>query len=652
MKTSKMQWVGAWIILFFLPFALQAQLSVSSGYTATQLAEILTGSGVTITNATFINPGGVSAGVFSNGSTTNIGLDEGVLLTSGNINIAPGPNDQPNASYNTNAPGDTDLNGLIPSYTTYDACILEFDLASTGDHVTFRYVFASEEYEEYFCTSYNDVFAFFVDGPNPGGGNYNNYNIALIPGTTTPVSINNLGPGTCNGVNNSTYYNNNNGGATIQYDGFTDVLTAEIDLVRCQTYHFRLAIADAGDHILDSGVFLEAGSFNSNDILATADVTHPSCPGFSDGAIELTIAGGVGPYEILWDNGSIGEDLINIPQGGYSVIVTDADGCTETYDFTLTDIPDNEAPVMVCQDLVVITLHENGSSTILPQDLDDGSFDNCGIASYTASQTTFTCDDVGDLVVTLFITDLYGNMGACDISVIVKNPPNFVVDLGPYCVPVYYGYDPMACTEITATVTGGTPPYSYEWNGISGTSFIDVCPTTTTVFNLEVSDANGCTITASKMVEVVDVHCGNKGDKVLVCHVPPGEPENEHNICISPNAVPAHLAIGDYLGPCGYVPCSYMPINAQRVNSLDYLISVAPNPTRGAFTVFIREDAPSEPVQLMVLDASGREVFSTPWQPVRNEVEMDVYTPFPAGLYTLQIRFSNGERGAVRFAKF
>jgi hypothetical protein len=109
-------------------------------------------------------------------------------------------------------------------------------------------------------SSYNDVFGFFVDGVN----------IALIPGTSTPVSINNVNCGNpynpLGGSNCSLYNNNdlNDGGPlfNIEYDGFTDVFVASVLNLSSGTHHMKLAIADAGDTALDSAVFLKAGSFS------------------------------------------------------------------------------------------------------------------------------------------------------------------------------------------------------------------------------------------------------------------------------------------------------------------------------------------------------------------------------------------------------
>ena len=189
-------------------------------------------------------------------------FNSGIILTSGNANFAENNNTQDGATGNNGVAGDSDLNALIPQ-STFDATVLEFDFVSTGGDVFFNYVFASEEYNEYTNTTFNDVFAFFLDGAN----------IALIPGTSTPVSINSVNGGNPLGVgaSNPALFNNNDlndGGPffTIEYDGLTDAFTAQFLGLTAGTHHIKLAIADAGDSSLDSAVFIQAGSFSDTPI--------------------------------------------------------------------------------------------------------------------------------------------------------------------------------------------------------------------------------------------------------------------------------------------------------------------------------------------------------------------------------------------------
>lgn len=232
----------------------QAQITVDSSKTIQQLvSDVLLGSGVAVSNITY-NGNSAAIGYF-NGTNSNLGLDSGIVLTSGNISGVPGPNNSGSTSTSWYGPGDSDLDGLTTA-TTEDASVLEFDFIPASAKVKFRYVFGSEEYMEWAGSSFNDVFGFFISGPGITG----NPNIALIPGTSTPVTINNV-----NLITNLSYYVDNETpmGLTVQYDGFTTVLEAEITVIPCEMYHIKIAVADAGDAAYDSGVFLEAGSFES-----------------------------------------------------------------------------------------------------------------------------------------------------------------------------------------------------------------------------------------------------------------------------------------------------------------------------------------------------------------------------------------------------
>lgn len=249
--------------------------TVVNNTNATQLAQSLAGNGVTVDTA-WLNCNNAGSGSFINAPGA-LGIKDGVILTTGKVsNVNNDPSFFPAYSdQQLGGVGDSHLNALLSSmgetYVTYDACVLEFDIQVLGDSLTFNYAMGSEEYNEYVCGAYNDVFGFFISGPNPVGPNYNSQNVALIPGTNTPVAINTVnngsvgvlgggGTGICD-LSNSSYFNGPI--PSIVYDGNTVVLQAKSLTVPCQTYHFKLAIADGGDDNFDSGVFLEAGSFQS-----------------------------------------------------------------------------------------------------------------------------------------------------------------------------------------------------------------------------------------------------------------------------------------------------------------------------------------------------------------------------------------------------
>ena len=189
-----------------------------------------------------------------------IGLNSGIILTSGRALNADETNDSDGISYPAGQSGDIDLTALVAPEVTNDAAVLEFDFVSDGGDLYFNYVFASDEYNE-FVYQYNDVFGFFVDGEN----------IALVPNSTDYVSIDKVNGGNPYGTNpsNPDYYINNDlddGGAEpFEYDGFTTVLTAVITGLSAGTHHIKLVVADTGDSALDSAVFIEAGSFTNHN---------------------------------------------------------------------------------------------------------------------------------------------------------------------------------------------------------------------------------------------------------------------------------------------------------------------------------------------------------------------------------------------------
>jgi len=255
-----------------------AQLEVNSGMTPESLVQdVLLGRGVVASNITY-SGNSISLGQF-NALTTNLNIQNGVILCTGSVQIAVGPNQQPDDGLTLpQSNTDADLAALIPGYDIYDATVIEFDFIASSNQVQFRYAFASEEYMEWVNTAYNDVFGFFVSGPNPAGGQYLKQNIARIPGTNEVVSIDNVNLG-----KNAAYYVDNEGlpqaQTTIEYDGFTTPLVATLSVIPGQVYHIKIAIGDAGDSAYDSGVFLEGNSFTSpNCPVATLEI-DPDCAG-------------------------------------------------------------------------------------------------------------------------------------------------------------------------------------------------------------------------------------------------------------------------------------------------------------------------------------------------------------------------------------
>lgn len=255
------------VILVFFPILVCAQLQTSGGITPIDLVgNILLGGGVGVSNVA-LTGSPQSYGSFT-ANNTNLGLNSGIILTTGSISGPggpQGPNNRPDAGIDNNFGGSALLNNEFGfMYPTFNAATLSFNFIPQGDSVAFRYVFGSEEYREFVGSEFNDVFGFFISGPNPAGGNYQNKNIALLP-NGTKVAINNV-----NHLVNSQYYVDNElptPGVFIQYDGFTRVLTARAKVIPCSTYTIQIAVADVADGVYDSGVFLEAKSFTSDGLI-------------------------------------------------------------------------------------------------------------------------------------------------------------------------------------------------------------------------------------------------------------------------------------------------------------------------------------------------------------------------------------------------
>lgn len=297
------------------------------------ITSVLAGRGVLMSNGQFNwLSGNISTdqiGTFTNGPNfTNFPFSSGIIMTTGHISVAEGPNDQTNAYMNvtqSTAIRDPDLQALVAA-SLRSTTVLEFDFIASSSSFEFEYVFASEEYPEYVCSQYNDVFGFFLTGLDPVTMVTTTKNIAVIPNSVSatypngmPVAINSLNSGVpgssfsgsdCISLDNSSYYNDNQpGNPYIQFDGYTTALPAGASVIPCETYHMKISIANVNDNTYDSGVFLKASSFNSPEFEVNENYTIPgssqliegcndleleikiSSPAVSDVRIDLTISG-------------------------------------------------------------------------------------------------------------------------------------------------------------------------------------------------------------------------------------------------------------------------------------------------------------------------------------------------------------------------
>ncbi len=267
---------------------IQVQTSNNEDLSIDYLIEsVFLGNGIQINSINRIGSG-KSIGLFTNGAS-DINLSQGLVLSTGSVSSI----DKPNSSNSTGDTADEDFVVSDPDLQALtdndikEVTGIEIEFVAQSSDLEFRYVFASEEYPEFTCSKFNDIFAFFIDGPNPNGGNYDKENIALVPDpsdptgntfTDFPVWTNSVNSGIVgDGTNGescdkddeslmfSQYYNDNTGSLTFTFDGFLDVFKAKAQLIPCQTYTIKIIIGDNNDFDFDSAVFLEAKSLSTRN---------------------------------------------------------------------------------------------------------------------------------------------------------------------------------------------------------------------------------------------------------------------------------------------------------------------------------------------------------------------------------------------------
>ncbi len=476
----KLLLLGAAILLVLYPsWAQQGTIVTHNQFTAQTLVKDIFASGA-CDNIDLISPIGsaVGLGYFENGSAI-IGLDRGIILSTGPTGHARGPNSASDKSGDIPGLGnDTDLERLSAG-DVFDAVGIEFDFAPLDSIVTFRYVFASEEYCEFVGSDYNDVFGFFVSGPGISGPFSNQaINVALVPGTQDFVAINSV-----NASRNAGYYVHNErledrsrcglGDVPtphlgqIEYDGFSTVLTATLRLQPCQTYHIRLVVGDVSDAFFDSAVFLEAGSFNLGGRIAVTGIgqsagSNQLYEGCDDAFFRFSREGGASlshPLGVHYTLGGAstateGEDFLPLP--GYVSIPAGA---------TYVDVP--------VHSLRDTTWEEDELLRVL---LD------IPCACYTDSADLYI---VPPLDMELTLAEAY----AC------PNEPSL----------------------LHATVGGGVPPYQYHWTTGSTAPIAWVTATPDIWYGLTITDACGYTLHDATQVQLAQPPSAQLSGSAQVC---------------------------------------------------------------------------------------------------------------------------------------
>ena len=261
--------ISALFFVLGIQFGNSQNISVDEGYSPQTLVEdILINSScanvfnVSVSGGNFAT-GEKSFGYFDATGTT-FPFQNGIILSTGKINNAPGPNSYLSDDGGSMGwDGDSDLNTALGLSNTFNATILEFDFIPLGNKISFDYIFSSEQYltspSSNQC-NFTDGFAFLLK--RNGATTYEN--LAVVPGTSTPVKVNTVrGPGTICPPANANYFDAfNDANHPTNYNGQTKVLTAQADVIPGETYHIKLVIADEGNYRFDSAIFLGGGSFN------------------------------------------------------------------------------------------------------------------------------------------------------------------------------------------------------------------------------------------------------------------------------------------------------------------------------------------------------------------------------------------------------
>ncbi|MCB9169877.1 MAG: choice-of-anchor L domain-containing protein [Flavobacteriales bacterium] len=535
---SMTRWTVLVLTTSWFPAAL-AQLVVTNTQTPAQLVQnVLLGNGIVASNVTF---NGVPANTVDlqvaefDGTNTTMGIGHGLMMATGNCTEAIGPNNTSGAAQGGGflGQGDPDLlslaqaTGNAPVNQINDAAVLEFDFVPTGDSLKFDFVFASDEYLE-FVQSYNDVFGFFLSGPGLSGPYSNGaINIALVPNTMLPVAIS-----TVNNVSNAAYYIDNGDGFTapyntdpmyIQYDGLTTVLTARAEVICGQTYHIKLAIGDANDTAVDSGVFLEAGSFQSNAVTLASQIStggidslfYEGCgtatlylvrgaPIIDADSVQLVTAGTATPgidYTALPPllYFAPGQDSLAIPLSAFLDGITEGQESIQLMaihqgncgiDTSMVELLIDEPPPidiilsndtnLTCNDSALVTALVSGGygSYVLDWDqgIPDGSVSGWVHPLQTTTYTLTVMDDCGVVTASEHVT------------ITVPIPPPLVVT----AVPDIVVHCPETIVTLQAQVQGGDPGYTYQWsNGLGVANAAQVAPATTQSYTVFVTDACG-----------------------------------------------------------------------------------------------------------------------------------------------------------------
>ena len=492
-------------ILFSFSFTVSfsQNITVNETFTPQQLIEnILVNSGcVSVSNFSAsggnFGTGELSYGYFnSNGSA--FPFSEGIILSTGKLNSAVGPNSNfSDDGTGIGWTGDNDLNLALGLSNTFNASVLEFDFVPNANTISFEYIFSSEQYllnpSSGQC-NYTDGFAFLLKEAT--ATSYQN--LAIIPGTTTPVRVNTVrGSGTnCPPANEAYFDTFNTGNYPTTYDGQTKVLTAQSVVTPGTLYHIKLVIADEGNGRFDSGIFLRAGSFISEKDLGVDRLIATGNPLCNNEVLTLnaTQAGATG-YQWFQNGNPVGttnSPTFNVTSAGtYSVEININASCTLTGEIEI-----EYAPILIVakDDFEVCDTNSDGLASFdlatlqtqifsnLPSNFTIALFDSPTSTTPLPSSYTNT-DDFQQIIYARIINiqNCYGNI-----------PITLTVNI----FPEIFSNETIGICNSTPTIISAPSGFSnYSWNTTPVQISQTISVSSAGTFTVTITNAAGCTKT-------------------------------------------------------------------------------------------------------------------------------------------------------------
>ncbi len=454
----------------------------------------------------------------------------------------------------------------------------------------------------------------------------------IVSGTVTDVTC----PGASDGAIDLTV---TGGSGAYSYSWNTGDTTQDLNGIPGGTYIVTVQDQGTGCSRIDTFVVYEPDTFH-----VVANIQHVTCNGLANGSIDLTVTGGTPPYSYQWNHGPTSEDLTNLPAGTYTVTITDANGCTTTRSFVVTEPP---------------ALQVSASITPAQCSQPTGAIDvtvSGGTPPYTYSWSNgATTEDLTNIFggsYTLTITDANGCTVTKSYVVPETTRPQVtvtVVDVS--CAGANDG-------AIYLDVSGGTPPYSYQWN--TGSVVEDLVGIGGGTYTVQVTDAASCdtviTVTVNEPAPLVvsaqaTPDTNNQGTGMAWVTYGGGTPP--YSVLWSTGAT-TDTVTGLYAGTywvrieddhqckaidtvvVGQVLAAYVPANKACALRLEGKL----------FTLSCGQ----RPEAVILYDATGRRIWDV--RPGRPQVLVTPWPALPQGIYLLQVHYSDGTQVRYRIERF